>query len=61
MDVHASPSGDAAVATYSVAVKTRYPDGKVSDEAAQETDVWFKKDGRWRVVHVHYEAKPAAK
>ncbi len=59
--VQASPAGDAAVATYSVTVKTRYPDGKVVDEAAQETDVWFKKDGKWRVVHVHYETKPATK
>ncbi len=61
VQVQASPGGDAAVATYTVKVKTRYPDGKVVDEAAQETDVWFKKDGKWKVVHVHYETKPPAK
>lgn len=61
VDVHVSPGGDAAVATYTVAVATRYPDGKVTKEVAHETDVLFKKDGKWKVVHVHYEAKPAAK
>jgi ketosteroid isomerase-like protein len=61
VEVHVSPAGDAAVATYLVTVATRYPDGKVVNDVAQETDVLFKKDGKWKVVHVHYETKPAKK
>jgi ketosteroid isomerase-like protein len=57
--VHVSPSGDAAVASYKARVVTRQADGKVTDEIAQETDVLFKKSGAWKVMHIHYDPKPA--
>ncbi len=56
--VQVAPAGDAAVASYAVRVVTRQPDGKVTKERVHETDVWFKRDGVWRVVHLHYTPKP---
>lgn len=56
--VQVSPSGDAAVASYAVRVVTRQPDGTLSKERVHETDVWFKRGGVWRVVHLHYSPKP---
>ncbi|HET7292301.1 MAG TPA: nuclear transport factor 2 family protein [Vicinamibacteria bacterium] len=56
--VQVAPSADAAVASYAVRVATRQPDGKVTRERVHETDVWFKKGGVWRVVHLHYSPKP---
>ena len=56
--VSVSPSGDAAVASYKATVVTKQADGKLTHEVAQETDVLFKKDGKWKVVHIHYDPKP---
>jgi ketosteroid isomerase-like protein len=58
MAVRVGPSGDTAVASYVVHVVTRQPDGSVTREIARETDVWFKRDGAWRVGHLHYAPKP---
>jgi ketosteroid isomerase-like protein len=58
MVVQVSPSGEAAVASYALRVVTRQPDGSVTKERAQETDVWFKKDGRWRIAHLNYHPRP---
>ena len=61
--VQVSPEGDAAVATYVVEVTPR-KDGQPVDriDRNQETDVLFKKDGEWKVVHVNYRsaAQPKA-
>jgi hypothetical protein len=35
-------------------------DKKVTDEAFQESDVWFKVAGGWKVAHVHYSPAAAA-
>jgi len=43
------------VASYLLHVKTQSKSG-VSDDTYQETDVWFKRDGAWRVVFLHYSA-----
>ncbi len=56
--VQVAPSGDGAVASYALRVVTRQPDGKVTRERAHETDVWFKRGGVWRVVHLHYSPRP---
>ncbi len=57
MKVQVSPSGDCAVATYVVDVVTRQIDGKKTKERALETDVWFKRDGKWKIAHLHYNSK----
>jgi len=55
--IQVSPGGDAAVATYVVDVVTRAADGKKTKERAYETDVWYKRDGKWKIVHLHYNSK----
>jgi ketosteroid isomerase-like protein len=61
MEVQMGPSGDTAVASYLLQVKTRSPKGVVTDEAFQESDVWFKRNGTWKVVHLHYSPAPKKK
>lgn len=58
MHIQVGPSEDTVVASYLLRVKTRSPKGKISDEGFHETDVWFKRDGTWKVVHLHYSAAP---
>jgi ketosteroid isomerase-like protein len=55
--VQVSPSGDAAVASYLLAVTPRAKDGAPppAAESIQETDVLFKRDGVWKVVHLAYQ------
>ena len=62
LQVQISPSADAAVATYILRVTTRTAKGVVTTEDNQETDVLFKRDGAWTIVHVNYAPakKPAA-
>ena len=58
--IRAAPSGDTAVASYQLEVRTLHPAGKATDdEHFFETDVWQKRGGAWKVVHVHYSAVPA--
>jgi ketosteroid isomerase-like protein len=59
MRVQVSPGGDAAVATYVVEVITRQADGKKTKERAFETDVWYQREGKWKIVHLHYDSKEA--
>jgi ketosteroid isomerase-like protein len=54
MHVRFSPQGDTAIASYLLRVKTMAADKKVTDEVFQETDVWFKVAGGWKITHVHY-------
>ncbi len=61
MHIQIGPSGDTAVASYLLHVKTRSPKGEVTDEVFQESDVWFKRDGAWKVVHLHYSPAPKKK
>jgi len=55
--VQMSPAGDAAVATYALDVVTRQVDGTKTHERAFESDVWYKRDGKWKIVHLHYNSK----
>jgi len=48
------PGEDAVVASYILSVKTKGSDGKMTEEENQETDVWFKRGGAWKVVALHY-------
>ena len=61
MHIQVSPGGDTVVASYLLNVKTRYPKGGVRDEDFHESDVWFKRNGTWKVVHLHYSAAPKKK
>ncbi|MGH9463275.1 MAG: YybH family protein [Vicinamibacteria bacterium] len=59
LQVQVGPSGDTAIASYRVDVVTRTPKGERTKESAMETDVWFKRDGKWQIVHLHYHPSPA--
>jgi ketosteroid isomerase-like protein len=62
MHVRLSPLGDTAIASYLLRLKTMAADKKVTDETFQETDVWFKLAGGWKITHVHYaQPLPPAK
>jgi uncharacterized protein (TIGR02246 family) len=52
--VQVGPSADTAVATYILRVTFRSAKGEVSTEDNQETDVLFKRNGSWTIVHVNY-------
>jgi ketosteroid isomerase-like protein len=58
LQVKIGPSGDSAVASYLLRVKTRSARGVESEETNQETDVWFKRDGAWKIVYLHYSPAP---
>lgn len=60
MRVQVGPNADTAVATYRLRVKTRSAKGQLDDESFQETDVWFKRAGAWKIVHLHYSPAPKA-
>jgi ketosteroid isomerase-like protein len=57
--VQVGPSADAAVASYRLRVRTRGTDGKVTAEVMHESDVLFRRDGRWLVVHLNYAPSEA--
>lgn len=64
MKIQVSPEGDAAAASYLLHVVTHSTRGD-SDEYFQESDVLFKRDGQWKLVHLNYaparKPKQAAK
>ena len=60
LQVQVGPSGDTAIASYRVDVVTRTPEGERNKESAMETDVWFKRNGKWQIVHLHYNPRPAS-
>ena len=57
LQIKIGPSGDTAVASYLLRVKTHSSRGD-SDDTYQETDVLFKRDGAWKVAYLHYSPAP---
>jgi ketosteroid isomerase-like protein len=60
MRVQVSPGGDAAVASYLAAVTTRFPGKGDVKTSYSETDVWFRRNGDWKIVEIHYSENPKA-
>ena len=60
MQIKVGPTGDTAVASYLLRVKTHSASGD-SDDTYQETDVLFKRGGAWKVVYLHYSEAPKKK
>ncbi len=58
MVIHVAPSNDAAVAGYRIFAKQRHPDGTITEGWNDETDVLFRRGGRWKIVHLHYSDAP---
>jgi ketosteroid isomerase-like protein len=61
LQIRFSPQGDTAIASYLLHLKTQEADKKVKNEVYQETDVWFKAAGAWKITHVHYSPAQAPK
>ena len=59
--VRVSPAEDSAVFMYVLYVKTKLADEKITEEENQETDVWFKRNGEWKVAALHYSPVPTKK
>ena len=54
-------SGDAAVAEFYWDFTAKFrKDGSQLGTHGRETQVYFKRDGVWRLAHVHYSGMPAA-
>ena len=54
MVVNVSASGDAAVASYHAVATTKEPNKPKTAEKYDETDVWFKRNGKFQIVEVQY-------
>jgi len=59
--IQVGPSGDTAVASYILHVRIRNAKGEVSEEDNQESDVFFKRNGTWKIVFLHYSSAPKKK
>jgi len=58
--IQSNPTGDAVVASYVLRVKEHSVRTNSDGESEyQETDVWFKRRGEWKVVHLNYAPKRA--
>lgn len=49
-----SPAGDAAVGSYRIFVRLKDAAGKESSDWYNESDVWFRRGGEWKIVYLHY-------
>lgn len=58
LHIQVSTGQDAAVASYLLHVKTKLADGKITEEDNQETDVFFKRNGSWKIIELHYSLLP---
>jgi ketosteroid isomerase-like protein len=57
--VQMSPAEDSAVATYLMPVKSRFPGGVVpagrkENIAYNMTEVWYRREGKWTLVHMYW-------
>lgn len=59
IQIRLGPSGDAAVASYQLEVRTRYPDDTIVIEYAWETEAWFHSGDGWQIAHLQYTTQPA--
>ncbi len=59
LQIQLSPSGDSATTTYLMPVTRKFPSGspptgESADIAWHMTEVWFKRDGMWKVSNLTY-------
>jgi ketosteroid isomerase-like protein len=52
--VQVSVPADAAIATYILRTTSKSAKGQGATPDDQDADVPFKRNGRWKTVHVHY-------
>jgi len=56
VQVRVSPLGDSAIVSYPIFARYRGADGSESASLYYETDVWFRQDGGWTMVHYHFSS-----
>ena len=52
-DLAVSESGDAATTSFQWSTRIRNSEGVVFDRVNYETDVWYRRNGIWRVICMH--------
>jgi ketosteroid isomerase-like protein len=52
-DIAISSSGDAAVASFIFRTRFRSAEGIEADETNYETNVWYRRDGVWKIIGLH--------
>ncbi len=54
VDVRLAPDGNSGIAYSRLPYLYRNSDGEETTITFAETDVWWKIDGSWKVVHIHF-------
>lgn len=54
VDVRLAPDGNSGIAYSRLPYLYRNSEGKETNITFAETNVWWKIDGSWKVVHIHY-------
>lgn len=52
-NIQFSDGADAAIVSYPWRERFRYGDGRETDTEYHETNVWYRRNGEWRLVHIH--------
>jgi len=58
IDIRLSPDGNSGIAYSRLPYLYRNSDGVETTMTIAETDVWWKIDGEWKVVHIHFPEVP---
>lgn len=56
MRIRVAPTGDSAVVTYLLVARYRGTSGNETEGRFYETDVWFRGDEGWQIVHYHFSS-----
>jgi ketosteroid isomerase-like protein len=52
-DIVISNGGDAATTTFTWRARSRSEEGIDTDRSYYETDVWYRRDGVWKIIRMH--------
>ena len=52
-DMAISSAGDAAVASFTWRTRFRSAEGAEADQTNHETNVWYRRDGVWKIIGLH--------
>ena len=52
-DIAISSAGDAAVASFTWRTRFRSAEGVEADQTGHETNVWYRRDGAWKIIGLH--------
>jgi ketosteroid isomerase-like protein len=52
-DIVISSGGDAATTSFEWRARARSADGTETDRSYYETDVWYRRNGTWKIIRMH--------